>query len=113
MDAAVRAWLTSRLGTSTDQNDLDNRYARLGTARAVAIEVLYERRAALITDQPATLAVTGVVSLSYAENIKAIERLIAQLESGEPPAPDDPGAGECDGVPDGYGVIQLIPRPRR
>ncbi len=63
MDAAVRAWLTSHLGTTTDQANLDLRYARLRTARAVAIEILRERLAALISDQPSTLAVTGVVSL--------------------------------------------------
>ncbi|MFC8008663.1 hypothetical protein [Streptomyces cinereoruber] len=113
MDAAVRAWLTSRLGANTDQAGLDVRYARLRTARAVAIEILYERHAALINDQPSTLSVSGVVSLSYAENIKAIERLIKQLESGKLPAPDDPTDELDDGVPDGYGTIQLTPRPRR
>ncbi|MFD7980189.1 hypothetical protein [Streptomyces sp. NPDC059071] len=109
MDAAVRAWLISQLGTSTDLADLGTRYTRLGTARAVALEVLRERLATLIHDQPSTLAVTGVVSLSYAENIRAIERQIAQLES-VPAAPDDPAAEE---VPGGLGVIQLVERPRR
>ncbi|MFC7794650.1 hypothetical protein [Streptomyces cinereoruber] len=114
MDAAVRAWLTSQLGTSTDLNDLDTRYTRLGTARAVALEILRERLAALIHDQPSTLNVSGVVSLSYAENIKAIERQITQLENGEPPAPDDPTpTGPDTGIPDGYGIIQLVERPRR
>lgn len=114
MDAAVRAWLVSQLGASTDLADLDTRYARLGTARAVALEVLRERLAALVHDQPSTLSVSGVVSLSFAENIKAIERQIQALENGEPPAPDDPGAEDPDdGVPDGYGIIQLVERPRR
>lgn len=114
MDAAVRAWLTSQLGTSTDQADLDTRYTRLGSSRAVALEILRERLAALIHDQPSTIAVSSVVSLSYTENIKAIERQIAQLENGEPPAPDDPGTiGPDDGIPDGYGIIQLVERPRR
>ncbi|MFB9558630.1 hypothetical protein [Streptomyces roseoviridis] len=114
MDAAVRAWLTSQLGTTTDQADLDTRYTRLGTARAVALEVLRERLAALIHDQPSTINVSGVVSLSYAENIKAIERQITALENGEPPAPDDPGTLDPDdGVPGGYGIVQLVERPRR
>ncbi|MFF6903517.1 hypothetical protein [Streptomyces hydrogenans] len=113
MDAAVRAWLISQLGTSTDLADLDTRYTRLGAARAVALEILRERLADLV-DQPSTLSVSGVVSLSFAENIKAIERKIAALENGEPPAPDDPGTtGPDDGIPDGYGVIQLVERPRR
>lgn len=114
MDAAVRAWLISQLGTNTDLADLDTRYTRLGTARAVALEILRERLAALIHDQPSSLTVSGVVALSFTENIKAIERQINQLENGEPPAPDDPGTqGPDDGVPDGYGIIQLVERPRR
>ncbi|MFD3336047.1 hypothetical protein ACFWV1_25885 [Streptomyces sp. NPDC058700] len=111
MDAAVRAWLVSQLGTSTDLTNLDTRYTRLGTARAVALEILRERLAALVHDQPTTINVSGVVSLSYAENIRAIERQILQLENGEPPAPDDPAPGL--GTPDGFGVIQLVARPRR
>ncbi|MEU6979575.1 hypothetical protein [Streptomyces sp. NPDC046371] len=110
MDAAVRAWLISQLGTSTDLADLDTRYTRLGAARPVALEILRERLAALIHDQPSTLAVSGVVSLSYGENIRAIERQITALENGEPPAPDDV---DTDDVPDGLGVIQLVGRPRR
>ncbi len=109
MDVATRAWLISQLGTSTDPADLDTRYARLGTARAVALEVLRERLAALVHDQPTTINVTGVVALSYTENVRAIERQIAQLENGEPPAPDDPATS----TPDGLGVIQLVARPRR
>ncbi|MFC9736218.1 hypothetical protein, partial [Streptomyces roseolus] len=99
---------------SSDLADLDTRYTRLGSSRAVALEVLRERLAALVHDQPSTLSVSGVVSLSFSENIKAIERQITALENGEPPAPDDPGVnGPDDGVPDGYGIVQLVPRPRR
>ncbi|MDX3232883.1 hypothetical protein [Streptomyces sp. ME19-01-6] len=110
MDAAITAWLLSQLGTTTDLADLEQRYARLGSARAVALEVLRERKAALVMEQPASIGVSSVVSISYAENIKAIERQIAALEAGQPPAPDDP----TDGVSStGFDVIQLIERPRR
>ena len=110
MDAATRAWLISQLGPATDLADLDQRYTRLGSARAVALEVLRERKAALVMEQPASVNVTSVVSVSYAENIRAIERQIAALENGEPPAPDDP----TDGISStGFDVIQLIERPRR
>lgn len=111
MDAATRAWLVSQLGTATDLADLDQRYTRLGTARAVALEVLYERKAALVMAQPASVNVSSVVSVSYAENIKAIERQITLLESGEPPAPDDP-ADDTDSST-GFAIAQLIERPRR
>ncbi|GHJ34343.1 hypothetical protein ACFV4E_22380 [Streptomyces hygroscopicus] len=110
MDDATRAWLISQLGTATDLNDLDQRYTRLGTARAVAIEVLYERKAALVMGQPASVNVSSVVSVSYTENIKALERQIAALEAGDPPAPDDP----TDGISSTrFDVIQLRERPRR
>lgn len=113
MTPAVTAWLTSQLGTATNLDDLTTRYTRLGSARAVAIEVLYERKADLI-GQPSSVTVTGVVGVSFTENIKALERQIALLESGEPPAPDDPD-DDGDGIPDGYGfgVIRLVERPRR
>jgi hypothetical protein len=111
VDAATRAWLLAQLGTVTDLADLDQRYTRLGTARAVALEVLYERKAALVMGQPASVNVSSVVSVTYTENIKALERQIALLESGQPPAPDDP-IGD-DSSDSGFDVIQLRERPRR
>ncbi|MGA5670071.1 hypothetical protein ACPCTG_31895 [Streptomyces pseudogriseolus] len=109
LTASVQAWLLSQLGSATPVADLETRYTRLGTARAVAIEVLYERKAALI-QQPASVNVSGVVGVAFSENIKALERQIALLESGQPPAPDDPpGAGDTAYL----GVIRLVERPRR
>lgn len=109
MDEATRAWLLAQLGTATPTADLDTRYLRLATGRAVAIEVLYERKAALLA-QPASVSVSGVVSVVFSENIKALERQISILESGMPPAPDeDPDTGG----PGGFGTIELTARPRR
>jgi hypothetical protein len=111
LTASVQAWLLSQLGPTTPLADLETRYQRLGTARAVAIEVLYERKAALI-QQPASVNVSGVVGVTYTENIKALERQIALLESGEPPAPDDlPGTGDPNAVQ--LGMFRLVERPRR
>ncbi|MFJ3699498.1 hypothetical protein ACIPW9_36140 [Streptomyces sp. NPDC090052] len=112
MDAAVRAWLVSQLGATTDPVDLEQRYARLGNARRTALEVLYERKAALVYDQPVSVNVSSVVSVGYAENIKAIERQITLLESGDPSAPDEPDPGD-DGGQAPVGFIQLIERRRR
>ncbi len=110
MDAATQAWLLAQLGTTTDLTDLNARYTRLGTARAVALEILYERKAALIA-QPASVNVSSVVAVTFTENIKALERQIALLESGQPPAPDDPaGTGDTTTY---LGVVQLVERPRR
>ena len=112
MDAAVQAWLLSKLGTATNIADITARYVRLGTARAVAIEVLNERLADLRT-QAATVGVSGVVNVSFTENIKALEREIALLESGKPPAPDEPPDTGDENAAGRLDVIQLVARPRR
>ena len=108
---AVTAWLKGELGSTVDLADLEARYLRLGTARAVALEVLRERLADLRA-QPSTVNVSGVVAVSFVENIKALERQIESLENGEPPAPDDPTDpnGESLG---GIGILHLVARPRR
>lgn len=110
MDGAVRSWLVSQLGTATDLADLEQRYNSLGSARAVAVQIIRERLAALRA-QPATITVSGVVSVSFAESIKAYERQLAILEAGDPPAPDDPVVSD-DGL-GGVGFIQMIERRRR
>jgi hypothetical protein len=111
VDAAVRAWLISQLGVDTDLPDLELRYTRLGTARAVALEILRERLAALLA-APGTVSVSGVVSVNFSANIAAYERQITNLEAGEPTAPDDPDVpGELVG--DGLEVLYLVERPRR
>ena len=111
MDTAVRAWLLAQLGESTSVTDLEARYARLGTARTVALEVLRGRLAALL-QQPVTVNVSGVVGVGFGENIKALERQIASLEAGVPAAPDDP-ADETDTTTTELGVFFLREAPRR
>ena len=110
MDAATRAWLISQLGTATNLADLDQRYTRLASARAVALEVLRERLADLMAE-PSVIGVSSVVNLNTTANIAALERQIARLESGEPPAPGDPTDDDADSG--GFDVVQLIERPRR
>lgn len=112
MDTAVRAWLLSQLGEATPLPDLETRYARLGTARAVALEVLRGRLAAFL-QQPATVNVSSVIGVGYAENIKALERQIALLEAGTPTAPDDPTDTVDDSADTTLGMVFLVERPRR
>ncbi|MFF1444120.1 hypothetical protein [Streptomyces sp. NPDC058295] len=112
MDTAIQAWLVSQLGTTTDLTDLETRYARLGTARAVAIEVLNQRLADLRA-QASTVNLSGAVSVSFVENIKSYERKIALLETGEPPAPDEPATGTDDDGTVLLGTFQLVERRRR
>ncbi|MFC8339281.1 hypothetical protein ACFUJX_20035 [Streptomyces rubiginosohelvolus] len=111
MDTAVREWLLSQLGRSTDLADLTARYTRLGSGRAVAIEVVRERLADLLAS-PGSVAVSGVVSINTSANIAAYERQLAALESGQPPAPDDPPTPD-DKDTSSFGLIQLVERPRR
>jgi hypothetical protein len=109
LETTVQAWLLAQLGTTTSIADLETRYTRLGTARAVALEILRERYAALL-QQPTGVTVTNVVAINTTANLAAYERQIAALEAGDPPAPDDPPAVSTDPV---IGQVQLCARPRR
>jgi len=108
LDTPVRASPLAQPRTPPPIAHLEPPLTRLGTARAVALEILRERLAALRA-QPASINVTGAVALNTAENIKAYERQIASLENGEPPAPDDP----TDGSTSSLGLLRLRERPRR
>ncbi|WP_324787047.1 hypothetical protein [Streptomyces sp. H51] len=91
MDAAVVAWLLAQLGPTTDQTDLQARYDRLGAARAVALEVLHERRAKLLAE-PLQLTVNGVATLDQSANLTGLERQIASVEDAT--TPDEPNGGD-------------------
>ncbi|MEW2046611.1 hypothetical protein [Streptomyces sp. NPDC005476] len=92
MDLTLLAWLRAQLGTATDEQDLVSRYERLGRARAVAAEVLAERRAKLLAE-PLRMTVDGVVTIDQSNNLAGLERQITSL--AELVAPDDPAAGEA------------------
>lgn len=91
MDIAVRAWLLAQLGPTTDASDLGARYARLTSARAVANEVLAERRAKLLAD-PLRMTVDGVVTIDQSSNLAGLERQIMALV--DLVAPDELANGE-------------------
>ncbi|MGW4982637.1 hypothetical protein [Streptomyces mirabilis] len=91
MEVAVRAWLLAQLGPTTDTSDLDTRYARLTSARAVANEILAERRAKLLAD-PLRMTVDGVVTIDQSNNLAGLERQIAALV--DLVAPDELSEGE-------------------
>ncbi|MFJ9420690.1 hypothetical protein [Streptomyces sp. NPDC101249] len=110
MDAATTAWLLSQLGSATDLTDLAARFTRLGTARAVALEVLNQRLADLRM-QVSKVSVSSVVAVDYTANITAYERQIALLVAGGSPAPDEGGDDTADGM--GYGVVFLHGLDRR
>ncbi|MDY0816091.1 hypothetical protein [Kitasatospora purpeofusca] len=90
MDPAALAWLRAQLGPTTDTADLTERHSRLGTARAVALEVLAERRAALLAD-PLRLVVDGVVTMDRSANLTGLERQLAELHNALGPDETAPG----------------------
>ncbi|MFF3060173.1 hypothetical protein [Streptomyces sp. NPDC057909] len=78
---AEYAYLRSELGEA-DRADLESRYQRLGALHTVAVEVLRQRKAALIAD-PLAITVQGVATVNNAENVKALERQIATIEEDD------------------------------
>ncbi|MFD7733407.1 hypothetical protein ACFV6F_23840 [Kitasatospora phosalacinea] len=106
MDPEALAWILAQLGPATSTDDLTTRHLRLGTARAVALEVLAERRAALLAD-PLRLVVDGVVTMDRTANLTGLERQLALLEGAT--GPDDTPTGT-----DTADQIETVPiRPAR
>ncbi|MFJ1796060.1 hypothetical protein [Kitasatospora griseola] len=108
MDPTALAWLLAQLGPSSNPDDLTARYHRLGTARAVALEVLAERRAALLTD-PLRLTVDGVVTVDRTGNLAGVERQITALQAAE--GPDD-GPASADTTTHEIEAVPLRPARR-
>ncbi|MFI7322725.1 hypothetical protein [Streptomyces venezuelae] len=106
MTGEVLHWLQALLGSDTPPEELASRYERLGTARAVAHEVLQERIAQLLSD-PLKVTVNGIATVDSSPNLTALERRLAQLDTAT--APDDsPAAG-----PAAVSVIALRARAQR
>ncbi|MFC4512207.1 hypothetical protein [Streptomyces ehimensis] len=100
------SWLLAQLGPDTDTTDLQTRYLRLRSARAVALEILNERLAKLLAE-PLKVSVNGVVTVDQTTNVSALERRITAVAADT--APDDtPTAGR-----DLLTTVALCPRRRR
>ena len=108
MDPAVLAWLLAQLGPTTDSTDLTARYARLGTAKAVALEVLAGRRAGLIAE-PLRVVVDGVMTVDNSANLTGLERQIAAVQVTA--APDDTAVAATDTMPEVV-IAALLPARR-
>ncbi|WP_330317951.1 hypothetical protein [Streptomyces platensis] len=108
MDELQQSWLLAQLGPDTDPADLERRFFRLRSVRAVALEVLGERRAKLLGD-PLKVTVDGVVTMDLQENLRGIERQIEQVR--QMPAPDGPGDEDDEGAV-AMAVTWLVPSRR-
>ncbi|MDD7541182.1 MAG: hypothetical protein SPK50_02930 [Mobiluncus porci] len=71
-------WAKSYLG-EVDEQDLNARVERLGSIRLAVIETLKERRATML-GSALSVTIPGAVSVSFKDNISALDRLIAGLE---------------------------------
>ncbi|WP_158692762.1 hypothetical protein [Streptomyces roseochromogenus] len=106
MHSDVLRWLQAQLGPDVDTTDLTSRYERLGSARAVALEVVQERIAVLVAE-PLKVTVNGVVTIDNSANVAALERRAAHINAAD--APDDPSRPSHSLLT----TVQLFSRPRR
>ncbi|MGG2460597.1 hypothetical protein ACO0M4_12400 [Streptomyces sp. RGM 3693] len=106
MNSDVLRWLQAQLGPGIDAEDLATRYERLRSAKAVALEVLHERVAALVAE-PLKVTVNGVATIDNSANVAALERQLAQLNAAS--APDEAPADPSDLLT----AIPMRTRPRR
>lgn len=81
--AVIRSWAGSTVGIDgADQygyDDIEARWARLHDPLAVAVEILRQRRADYLAD-PLTINLDGDYSANAAENVRALDRRISELE---------------------------------
>jgi hypothetical protein len=106
VNSDVLRWLQAQLGPDSDSADLASRYERLGSARAVVLEVLHERIALLVAE-PLKVTVNGVATIDNSANVAALERQAAQIATAD--APDDPTPAHHNTLT----TVQLRSRPRR
>jgi hypothetical protein len=75
--ATIRSWIGDK--TPPTDVDLDPIHARTGSLRGVVVEVL-RKRLATMSAKPSQFAVAGDYSQTTAENIRSLERQLAQLQ---------------------------------
>jgi hypothetical protein len=101
------AYIRSEVGATPDDDDLQERYERLGSVTDVIVEVLRGRRAAFV-NAPASVNVPGEIAVNTSANITALDRQLDRLLAGD----EAPG----DGVEPAGPVVNRVPLsapPRR
>ncbi len=81
--ATIRSWVGSavgRDGDTFDGDDLNTRFGVLGSAEAVALQILQQRRADIVLGNPVTWSISGDHSEDWMGNLQALDKHIAQLE---------------------------------
>ncbi|MFH9662313.1 hypothetical protein ACH4NF_04260 [Streptomyces sp. NPDC017248] len=108
VDDFQRSWLLAQLGPDSDPTDLERWFFWLRSVRAVALEVLGERRAKLLAD-PLKVTVDGVVTMDLQENLRGIEHQIEVVR--QVPAPDEP-SGDGEQASEDLAMAWLVPARR-
>jgi len=93
--AAMRTWV----GTEPTDDELQDRYDRLGNFDKVVLEAL-EYKLALLSEQPASLTVPGL-SISVGQNMTMLEAAIKRFRSSGGLGLDTESAGL------GFSVVQI------
>lgn len=83
------AWLHSEVGALVVDSDLNVRYDRLESVRDVAIEIIRERRNALL-ESPLKVTLNGVASIDNSANVSEYDKRLMSLTSLDDD-PSDPG----------------------
>lgn len=68
----ARSWIGSEESDAT----FNERYDRLGSLNEAILESLRAQRAAFVLDQPASVTTPDGMSVSFGDNIKALDELI-------------------------------------
>jgi hypothetical protein len=85
-----RAWIRDEVGSSVLDTEIDERFESIGTVRGTTVSLLRLKITRWI-ENPATVALSGVASVSFKDNIAAVERRIAQLLKLGPDPSDESG----------------------
>jgi hypothetical protein len=100
-----KRWLHDELGDTITDVELQSRFDELGSIRDVALRVLRDQRREWL-DNPLSVSLSGVASSNATENVKALERRIAELARLDPD-PSDPGDEAAGDAPAGWDVFPL------
>lgn len=105
------AWLRDEVGDTPSTDELNVMFERIGAVRDVAIAVWRRRRTNMLKS-PLSTSLSGVASVNYAENVKALERRIAALERLDADPSDTPGEDTDGGTVDDGLVVTRLYRTR-
>lgn len=85
-----RAWIRDEIGDTVPDADIDERYESIGSVRGTVVSLL-RRRITQWLENPATVSLSGVASVSLKDNIAAVEKRIAALLKLGPDPSDEAG----------------------